>query len=256
MENTVEMNQEQVEEVLDDAALSSITEEETDASEPIESVIGEEAPVETQQSTETQTSSEPGWIKKRIDKAVSKAVAEAEQRVAAQYEAQFAPIRERMLEAEAKELVRSGEFKSLDRAKEYLQLKSGKAPVSAPAAQPSRDEQGRFTQQSSEPSPAAQAQANMLVRQAEKIKANRGLDVIAEYNENEEARNKILSGEWDFYDLADDLDARQKRRKNAPTPMRSPNGVSGSERSSIAGMTKAEFERLEKNIDEGKRYSV
>lgn len=222
---------------LDDTALEEVAE---DASETIESLT--EQPQE-----EAPAPSEPGWIRKRIDKAVDKAVAAAEQRVAAQYEAVLTPLRNQLIENEAKELVGSGEFKSLERAKEYLQLKNGITPTVTP--QPARDEQGRFTKGID---PAVQAQADFLTKQANKIKANRGIDVMAAYNANEEYREKILSGEWDFYDVADAMSTRRK----TPSPMRSPNGASGEERSSVASMTSEEFRKLNENLEAGKRYSV
>jgi DNA primase len=250
MENTVENK---VAETAADDALQESLPEEVDASEPIEAAL-QEAVEEQAAEPEVQTEeapprNEPGWIRKRVDKAVAKAVAEAEQRVAAEYEKRFAPMMQRMLDSEAQELVRQGEFKSLERAKEYLQLKQGVAPQ--PQQQPSRDEQGRFTSQQD-----VSVRADMLAKQAEKLKTKRGLDVMAEFNANDEVRQKVVSGEWDFYDVADSMDASQQHRRSAPAPMRSPNGASGSEKSSIATMTEDQFKRLEKRISEGKRYSV
>lgn len=262
MENTVE----NVETAADDALKESL-QEEMDASEPIESALQEavstdEGTEEESAGTREETSSrkEPGYIRQRIDKAVAKAVAEAEQRVAQEYERRFAPIMEKMLESEAKDLVRQGEFKSLERAKEYLRLKQGASTPEPAESQPAanerpRDNQGRFAGKDGG-DPAVNARAQILARQAEKLKASRGLDVMAEFNENEETRQKVVSGEWDFYDVAEAMDASQGRKRNAPSPMRSPNGASGSEKSSIASMTKEQFARLEKNISEGKRYSV
>ena len=74
-----------------------------------------EAPKEEQAS-----SSEPGWIKKRVEKAVSKAVAETEARMQAMFDEQMAPLRAKMLEDEAKELVRTGAVKDLELAKEVI----------------------------------------------------------------------------------------------------------------------------------------
>lgn len=253
MENTVENK---VVETSADDALNESLPEELDASEPIEAALQEatEEPAADAepQGEEAPPKNEPGWIRKRIDKAVSKAVAEAEQRVAAEYEKRFAPMMDRMLDAEAKELVRQGEFKSLDRAKEYLQLKQGRAPQQT--QQTNRDAQGRFTSQQQDET--VSARADFLARQAEKIKAKRGLDVMAEFNSNEETRQKIVSGEWDFYDVAETMDASQQRRRNTPAPMRSPNGASGSERSSIATMTDEQFKRFDQKLDEGRRYSI
>lgn len=258
MENTVETNV--TETAVDDALQESMVEEQ-DASEPIEAALQEAAAEPAAEESEAQTEeaapkTEPGWIRKRIDKAVSKAVAEAEQRVSAEYERRFAPMMQRMMEQEAQELVRQGEFKSLERAKEYLQLKQGVTPQAVtPQQQQNRDAQGRFTS-NAQADDGVSARADILAKQAEKLKAKRGLDVMAEFNANEETRQKVVSGEWDFYDVADEMDASQQRRKSTPAPMRSPNGASGSEKSSIATMTDEQFKRLERNISGGKRYSV
>lgn len=88
-------------------------------------------------------------------------------------------------------------------------------PKQQPKQQP-RNEQGQFTSQQEQEN---HVRADMLARQAQKIKANQGLDVMAAFNENEDVKNKIISGEWDFYDVAE---AMQKPRKKAPAPMRSP----------------------------------
>lgn len=257
MENTVE--EKMVETPADDALTETLTEE-VDASEPIEAALQEavdqqagdgDQAAEPAEPAEGQPH-EPGWIRKRIDKAVAKAVAEAEQRVSAEYEKRFAPMMEKMLDAEAKDLVRQGEFKSLDRAKEYLQLKQGVTPR-APEAQPPRDEQGRFAPQP-QTNEAVSARADLLARQAEKIKNKRGLDVMAEFNSNDEIRQKIVSGEWDFYDVAEAM--AETPRRTAPAPMRSPNGASGAEKSKISTMTDEQFERFDKRVAEGKRYSL
>ena len=256
MENTVENNV--TETAVDDALQESLVEEQ-DASEPIEAALQEAASEPTEevepQSEDSAPRNEPGWIRKRIDKAVSKAVAEAEQRVSAEYERRFAPMMQRMMEQEAQELVRQGEFKSLERAKEYLQLKQGVTPQAVTPPQQNRDAQGRFTS-NAQADDGVSARADILAKQAEKLKAKRGLDVMAEFNSNEETRQKVVSGEWDFYDVAEAMDASQQRRKATPAPMRSPNGASGSDQSSIATMTDEQFKRLEKNISGGKRYSV
>lgn len=257
MDNTVETNITPA--PVDDVPEMAEVVEEQDASESIESVLTEEnAPSEQPAAEEAAPASEPGWIKKRVEKAVSKAVAEAERRVAAQYEARFAPFMEKMLENDAKELVRTGEFKSLERAKEYLQLKNGQPvaqPEPAPKPEPNRDSQGRFAPQQQPGEAEARAKAQMLANQAQKLAA-KGVDVMSVFNNDPEARQKVVSGEWDFYDLAESLDAKKAQARSAPKLVRSPNGATGSERSSIATMTDAQFERLDKNISEGRRYSV
>jgi DNA primase len=260
MEDTV-VN-EATETAADDALNESLPEEQ-DASEPIESAL-EERQEDSQQAADSadgndsaSSRKEPGYIKQRIEKAVSRAIAETEQRIAAEYERRFAPLMEKMLDAEARELVRQGEFKNLDRAKEYLQLKQGAEAKKAEKPQQARDDRGPSAQQQESGDGTIDVRASMLAKQAEKIQSRRGLDVMAEFNNNEETRQKILSGEWDFYDVADSMDASKSgQKKSTPSVMRSPNGASGSEKSSIATMSDEQFERLEKNISEGRRYSL
>lgn len=237
------------ESVPDDAAQAH------DEGESLDTLIEESnSPAQEQETTPPAT--EPGWIKQRVNKAVNKAVAEAEARVTARYEAMLAPLRESMMDRQAQELVQSGEFKSLERAREYVRLKNGDttAPAAAPAPaanQPPRDAQGRFQPKDSE----NRARANLLAEQAQKIQSRRGLDVMGAFNSNPDIKNRVLSGEWDFYDVADHLDAGGQQRRSVPPPVRTPNGA-GTANMSIANMTDAQFEALERNLRLGKRYDV
>lgn len=207
------------------------------------STITDEVEAEQQETQpEQQQHTEPGWMKQRIGKAVDKAVAEAEARIAARYEAQISELQAERLERQAQDLVRSGEFKSLDTAKEYLQLKGGRVEAPKQAEQ-------QAAEQTPDIDPVIQAKADMLAAQARKIKASRGLDVMAAYNSNPEIQRKLASGEWDFYDVAEAMS--QDRR--APTISRSANGAR-SEKKSISEMSEAEWHRLQQNLANGKRY--
>lgn len=236
------------EESFEDADLA---EEEEDTSESLDSFTEEEAPTEEEQP-KTQGTSEPGWFQKRWDKNVGKLTAQIRDEVRNEYEAQIAPLRERLLEMDAKELVKSGEFKSLDRAKEYLQLKQGITPQaeSKPAEQP-RNEKGQYAPKED---PATTERINMLAHQADTIKTRTGVDVMAEFSSNPEIKNKILSGEIDFYDVLDQMKSTPRRKP--PAPARSSNGASGQSPNAIETMSKEQFARLEKKISEGARYSL
>ena len=94
----------------------------------------------------------------------------------------------------------------------------------------------------------------MLNHQADKIRAAGGPDVIAEFQDNEEIKNAVISGEMDFHDVADYLRQQQKRRP--PSPMRSPNGASGQNKNTIDTMSDEAFERMERKIKEGARYQL
>ena len=219
-----------------------------DASETLDSVMDEQP---KQPETENSGSgTEPGWIKKRVGAAVDKAIRETEQRIRAEYDAKLAPLMERMLEQDARELVQSGQVKDLETAKELVRYRQG-MPQAAPQ-EPPRNEKGQFAPRQDE---APDATADFLARQAQKVKASKGVDVMAEFQNNEETRNKVLSGEWDFYDVADAV-LEQKASRKAPPPMRSSNGASGAEKSTIASMTDEQFERLNKRLEEGARFKV
>ena len=215
-----------------------------------------EQPAAEQQQQEATPQKEPGWIKQRIGKAVEKAVAEAEARVTAQYEAMLAPIRESVLDRQAEDLVKSGEFKSLETAKEYVRLKGG--VVSVPAAEPEqqkptvqqRDEQGRFV---SNNDAMTHARADLLAKQAQKIKDRRGLDVMQAINADEYMKHRVLSGEWDFYDVAESMASPQH---NAPVPVRTSNGGTSPSAVSISGMTDDQFRRLQANLANGRIYDM
>lgn len=233
-------------EVAEDDALSEGPVEETDESEEsLDSFMEEGEPEEEEDKKESQGTSEPGWIRKRVDKAVSKAVAETEARMKAQFDAQMAPIRERLLEDEAQKLVQQGTVADLDTAKELLRYRQG---LPAPTPQP-RNDKGQFAPKED---PAVNARIEMLRHQAANIKSRQGIDVIAEWNSNPEFKKKVISGEMDFYDIADAM----SKKKRTPSPMRSPNGASGAEKTAIDNMSDAQFARLEKRIKEGARYSL
>lgn len=244
------------ESALDDAAQAQ--EEPT----TLETLTEEPAPEQVQPQENDPPAKEPGWIKNRINKAVTKAVAEARAEVRAEYEAMLAPMREEMYDRQAQALVQSGEFKSLERAKEYVRLKNGQpapaapaAPAQEPAKLTPRDERGRFQGRTSESE--NRARANLLAQQADKIQARRGLDVMGAFNGNTEIRNRVLSGEWDFYDVADYLaENPQATRKAVPAPVRSANGAGSAAGLSIANMTDEQFERLERNLSRGVRYDL
>lgn len=251
-ETMVEMDDVEADDTLEED--NGIEEEDESETEDLASLTDEEeeqAPAEEQPKEEPKAT-EPGYVKRRIDKAVQKAIAETEARMNARFEQQMAPIRERMLTDEARELVRQGEFKSIERAKEYLQLKQGIAPQTAPTAPQPRNEQGQFTPKQADAGQSTRI--NMLAHQAAKIKDSRGIDVMKEFNTNPEVKQRIISGEADFYDIVEEM---SKAPKKPPAPMRSPNGASGTNQpNAIESMSKEQFARLEKRISEGARYNL
>lgn len=248
MENTVE--QILAGSVQDDAAQAQ-----QENTQPLSEFISEQ---KTQEQPEAPAPKEPGWIKQRVSAAVDKAVAEAEARVAARYEAMLAPMRESLMDREAQELFASGEFKTLERAKEYVRLKNG-MPATQEESQPQRsaperDAQGRFIKQEQPEDPVTQAKADLLAKQAQKIMNTQGVDVMAAFQSDPNVQAKVLSGEWDFYDVAQELTGRAGRR--APAPVYSPNSAGNQAGLSVANMSDEQFDRLNQSLASGRRYDM
>ena len=246
---TTEDAEEGLQELVEDPA--------EEPSESLDSLLGDEEgddgdDEETKDEKQGQkrgTRSEPGYVQGRIAKAVQKAVAETEARLTAQFEKQLAPFREQVLNAEAQELVRSGKVKDLETAKELVRYRQGQPQEPKQAAQP------RHAQEQEQESPEDRAKFNMLTHQADRIRDNGGPDVIAAFKKDKEIQRKVVTGEWDFYDVAEHLNKTGQKRR-APAPMRSPNGASGMNPNAIDTMSDEQFERMEKNIKKGARYTL
>jgi len=200
---------------------------------------------------------EPGYVQGRISKAVDKALAEAEARFTAQMEAmeaRYAPIMERMMEMDAQELVRSGKVKDLETAKELVRYRHGvsAAPAAETKTEQPRQTNGQFAPKE-DPVAAAKvnAQIDMLKHQADRIKANGGPDVIAEFQSNPEIKRKVIAGEMDFYEVAEQM---RSSRKKPPAPTRSPNGVNGQIKGTIMSMSDKAFAELERRVQEWERF--
>ena len=245
MENTVEIMEQG--NVLDDAALNPM-QEEPEALETLESLISE--PTEQPEAAETQQPSkkEPGWVRQRVDHAVAKAEAALEARLRAEFEAKMAPLQESIYARQAEDLVAAGEFKSKDRALEYVKLKNGAIDLPKAAAEPQAAPRA-----AQETQPSIKERANLLAAQANKVNSKYGIDVVQAIKERPEMRQKLLSGEWDFYDVADALVGTRRM----PSPARTSNGAgAGSGGLNIASMTDAQFNRLQENLGAGKRYDA
>ena len=255
MESTVE-NINGIEEAdqLPDGLVEETDESEMSLDEAVasedEGQTAEDQPTEAE--PETPPAKEPGYVKQRVEKAVARATAETEARLRAEFNAQMAPIMERLLVEDAKELVRNGEFKSLETAKEYLRLKQG-LPVQTtetPQSQP-RNPNGQFASKQESGDAATQARIDMLKHQAERIKSSRGVDVIAEFNNNPDIKKRVIAGEIDFYDVADEMSEKPKRSK-PPTPMRSPNGAANDQQANaVMNMTNEQFAALVRRVQNG-----
>lgn len=236
-----------------DDALPEEVVEETDESEEqdLESLADEEAD-EGQAEEQTQPqASEPKWMQKRISKAVDKALSRERESIRAEMEAQYAPIRERLMEMDAQDLLRSGKVKDIETARELVRYRQNapQAPAAEPTPQP-RNEHGQFT---SATDPEDSVRVDMWAHQADAIREETGLDVISVFSEDEDIKQAVLNGEMDMYDVAKMM---QSNRRRAPAPMRSPNGAVGSNPNAIDTMSDEQFDRMEERIRKGARYSL
>ena len=259
MENTVETNMEQ-QAVQDDAVLEPMQEQEEQPISSLDEITDQpEGQQENEQQTNQQQSpqSEPGWMKRKMEAYASKQLKEQEDRLRAEFADMLAPLRESMYERQADALVASGEIKSKEMALKYVKAMAGipsSEPDPKPQTQP-RTPDGRFASaQSGGPDAETKARASLLVEQAEKIKSSKGLDVAALYQSNPEVQEKVLSGEWDFYDVAE---AMSQPRRRVPSPVRSSNSAgSPMDVNAVANLSDAQFDRLLKNLAEGKVYDM
>lgn len=236
-----------------------IVEESQDSEESLDSVIEEEGqsteqeqPEERQQGT---GGSEPGWFQKRWNKEVGKLSEQIRSEVRSEYEAKIAPLQARLLEMDAQELVKTGQVKDIKLAREIVNLRNGMNPPADDDETP-RNDKGQF--QSKEQiayEAGVDAHIKMLSHQADRIAEKGGPDVIAEFKKNPDIKQKVMNREMDFYDVAEYMNSRQKKR--SPAPMRSPNGASGNEKpNAIENMSDEQFARMEKRIREGARISL
>jgi hypothetical protein len=249
-ENMAEEISEQGEDLLPEELIEDPEEtgEDLDAMTWAEDETADEEPEE-----EPKAKAEPGYVQKRISKAVDKVRAEMQADFSAQMEAlkaQYAPLQERLMEMDAQELVKSHKVGDIETARELVRLRQGMA-----AQEPVRDEQPRQENGQFAPKedPATMARIDMLKHQATQIKADSGLDVIAEWNSNEEIKNAVINGEMDFYDVAKQMQKPQTRRR-PPAPTRSPNGTVEYSKGVIMSMSDKQFEAFEKKVQGGTRF--
>lgn len=234
------------EETMDNEELDLSEEVVEETEEEAEELPAEDDAPETQE--EPKAKDEPGYVQKRIDKALARERDSMRAAIMAEIEAQYAPIKERLLEMDAQELVRTGQVKDLQIAKELIRLRNGQ-PVREENPQP-REANGQFAPKED---PATMARIDMLKHQASRIKAQGGPDVIAEWNSNEEIKQKVIAGEMDFYDVAEQMG---KPKKRPPSPMRSPNGANAMNPNAITSMSDEMFDKMDKRISEGARYKL
>lgn len=232
------------------------------ATEPqtLADVIGvSETPAEQQPKAQPASTEvpqqEPGWYQGRMQKERARWDAEHQAAMAEMTSKQNALL-ERIIARDAQDLVSSGEFKSLERATEYLRMKEG-LPVNQEQPQP-RDAQGRFVAQPpAGPDQTMQQRAQALVNQAESLTRATGVDVMNIYNTNPEVKQKVLSGEWDFADVLKNggFLQQQAAKPHMPSAVRSANGVAIGQ-TNIGGMTQGQFDTMNAFLAKGGKIDM
>lgn len=223
-------------------------------------VIGVEEAKAAQQPTPNNTpitesttpQQEPGWFQGRLQKEQAKWEAKHEAEMAELRKTQSS-LMERLIERDAQDMVNSGEVKSIETAKELLRLRAG-LPTAQQQEQPERmrDANGRFvSSQNDMIAQQSQQRAHMLITQADAIQAASGVDVMQFYNTDQNVRQKILSGEWDFKDvLRNHQPMNNEQRQAVPAPIRNSSGV-GIGDVSISRMTDENFRKMQSFLDHG-----
>lgn len=255
-ESDVNLNEAEEADQLPEGLVEETDETEIDLDEAVKDTAEEgqaaDEQAEPEQGTEPQAK-EPGYVKGRIEKAVAR-VKEEYEAILDPLRAQVTELQGRLLKMDAQELVKKGEFRSVETAEEYLRLKQGlpASTIEEPKGQP-RDSSGKFAPKQDAGDAAIQARIDMLKHQAERIKESRGVDVIAAFNSDPNIKQRIIAGEIDFYDVAEEIGSK-KASKKPPAPMRSPNGAANNQPANdIMSMSSEQFNRLVKRVQEGAR---
>lgn len=219
-------------------------------------------PIEQNIPTPAET---PKGIKGRIAAETAKADKAGYERgraeLKAEYDAKFAEMEKRIsayeakeqeasIEAQARELARN-EHCTVEFAKRTLMAEAraeGRLPKVA-ATTPTPNENAPKNGYSD----ALNARADMLMKQAEDIKAQYGIDCLELMKTDKEVLDKVGSEEWDFRDVAmRELNAGASR-KTAPKPIRGSN-TSGTAGLDIMHMTDEQFEKFNARLKEGGVY--
>lgn len=236
--------------VLDDAVQdtpSNVAEEQPEGPS-ISEVLEQKEPAK---ESAKEPAKEPGWVKKRIESALEKRLPELlaaeREKIRAEYDLRLKPLLEAQMERDAADLVAQGEFKSKDRALEYLRLKQGvPIPPSVPSEAP-RNERGQFVK----PDPEVRERAARLFAQAEYALEMDGIDAMEIYRTDAEVARKVNSGEWDFKDVVRAVKAAQ----SVPPPIRSSNAAMPQKRGPM-DLSKEEFRKLNDNLAKGVKVDM
>ncbi|MDD3411578.1 MAG: hypothetical protein PHY12_12305 [Eubacteriales bacterium] len=230
----------QTESAPDDAAQAPETQQDDDGATALSELLAssaeqtEETPAEQQdEPDEREDAPENKGLKGRILAAEKKGEKRAQARITeletaqaqwqkekSEYEQRLSKYQEMELQQEAAALAKEENISE----KLALRLLRAEKGVKAPEtpAQP-RDASGRFarteTTQEAQSAPDVSDRAAQLMEQAKLIRKMGGPDVLQIFQQNDEVKNRVASGEWDFADVANHYADHQR----APAPVRTAN---------------------------------
>lgn len=263
LENSVESFDESA---YDDG--TQVHEEEQDTSVAISSLLEGAKEDEASQESAPEEKDEgadkvSGGIRGRLLAADRKGYERGQQEAQRQWEQERAKYEERLsrledieIKQEARELAAKEKI-SESIAERLIRAERGKpAPVqqqehTQTTQDRPRDSQGRFVAQERSQS---DQRAKELFAQAQNIKRMTGQDVMERFNSDEQVRRRVARGEIDFYDLAREMSESDGGRRRVPPVV--PRTLGGAHSSTIANLSDAQFDLLDRNLDEGVVYDM
>ena len=209
-------------EIVNEETLQSAVADEPQAEgqEALSSVLNPTEPTADAQ----ELSEVPKALRGRIKGAESRGYERGKREVEEQYRQDLEELANLRLERDAKELAEQEKI-SVSMATRLLRAERG---VSAPQKEAHNSVEER---------------AQVLYNQANTIKNVTGIDVLEMFNNDQDIHQKVVSGEWDFTDVA------KSYKQHVPAPVRS-TGQTGIEGRSIANMSDEEFEKFDKLLDD------
>jgi len=219
------------------SALTALTDPPTDAPED----SAQEPTEPAQEGEQDDLSQVPKSLRGRIKGAESRGYERGKREVEDQYRKDLEELTNFRLERDAKELAEKEKI-SQSLALRLLRAERGLAPTQEPKAEPAL-RKGPVAQ------PSAEERAQTLFEQAKTIEDVTGLNVLEIFQTDADVHQKIVSGQWDFKDVAREYGVSAQTRKHVPAPARG-TGQNSIERRSIASMTDEEFARFDKLLDD------
>ena len=193
------------------------------------------APEATEQETEAQQTDEdvPKALRGRIKASEKRGYERGRQEVEDRYKADLEELNNFRIDRDVKELA----------AKEKISESLARRLILAERGiQPTKEEAPK-----QEVTTDVNARAQKLFDQAQTIEAVTGLNVMEIFQNDAEAHRKVVSGEWDFRDVAKQYSSEQNA-VHAPSPVRSANRT-GIKATDFSSMSDEDFARFDAMLD-------